>query len=256
MPNFVRRPREKPTFVPVEMQTDYESGERGREPWDIVAEGIGEIRGSDDKDGKSSNRMSEFLVFSLRGFGCFKIELGIGAYGKDLLETLKRQASVMKESMYRKGIRVPLTNRIVQGLSEACWGSEVPGGSPEGNLLVTDFLPWDLNSFEDYVRKDDKIEVRNKPPITMNAISRAIKQQIKIFGAVYGEEHAAERSEALSFLEDLHESYEEFFSPTFLMAVWDEMMYEYTMVMMEGIRRLLQSLPKGARRDKLKEREH
>ena len=85
--------------------------------------------------------MSEFLVFSLRGFGCFKIELGIGSYGKDLLGTLKRQASAMKESMYRKGIRIPLTNRIVQGLADACWGSEVPGGSPEGDLLVMDFPP-------------------------------------------------------------------------------------------------------------------
>ena len=38
------------------------------------------------------------------------------------------------------------------------------------------------------------------------------------------------------------------------MAVWGDMMYEYTMVMMDGIRRLLQSLQKGARRGKLKER--
>lgn len=38
------------------------------------------------------------------------------------------------------------------------------------------------------------------------------------------------------------------------MAVWDEMTFEYGMVIVEGIRRLLQSLPKGARRDKLKER--
>ena len=78
MPNFVRRPREKPTYIPVEMQADYESGGKRREPWDIVAEGIGEIRGNDDKEGKSANRTSEFLVFALRGFGCFKIELGIG----------------------------------------------------------------------------------------------------------------------------------------------------------------------------------
>ena len=254
MPNFARRPREKPTYIPVEMQNDYESGAKKREPWDIVAEGFGEIRGNDDKDAKSPTRMSEFLVFSLRGFGFFKIELGIGAYGKDLLETLKRQASAMKESMYRKGIRVPLTNRIAHGLADACWGSEAPGGSPEGSLLVVDFLPWDLHSFEDYVRKGDKVETRNKSHITMNAISRAIKQQIKIFGAVYGEEHASGRTEALSSLEDLRESYEEFHPPTFLMAVWDEMTFEYTMVTMEGIRRLLQPLPKGARRGKLKER--
>ena len=255
MPSFVRRPREKPTFIPVEMQLDYEAGARSKEPWDVVAEGIGELRqGNDEKDTKSTTRLTEFLVFALRGFGCFKIELGVGAYGKELSETLKRQATVMKEFMYRKGIRVPLTNRVIAGVSEASWGSEVPNGAPETSLLARDFAPWGLNSFEDYVRKDEKIEGRGKAPTAMNVISRAIKQQIKIFGAVYGEEHVMERLEALSFLEDLHESYEEFFSPSFLMAVWDEMTFEYLMVVTEGIRRMLQALPKGARRDKLKEK--
>ena len=255
MPSFVRRPREKPTYIPVEMQIDYESGTKAKEPWEVVAEGIGELRqGNEDKEAKGSAKLTEFLVFALRGFGCFRTELGIGAYGKDLCDTLKRQATVMKEYMYRKGIRVPLTNRIVVGLAEAAWGSEVPNGAPEGSLLARDFVPWDLSSFEDHVRKDDKVEGRGRPPTAMNIISRAIKQQIKIFGAVYGEEHVEERLEALSFLEDLHESYEEFFSPTFLMAVWDEMTFEYTMVVTEGIRRMLQALPKGARRDKLKER--
>ena len=255
MPNFVRRPREKPTFIPVEMQLDYEAGSKRKEPWDIVAEGFGELRnGVDDKDTKSSARLNEFLVFALRGFGCFKVEIGIGAYGKDLSETLKRQATVMKETMYRKGIRVPLTNRIVVGMADGAWGSEVPNGTPENSLLARDFVPWGLNGFEDYIRKDDKMEPRTKPPVVMNVISRAIKQQVKLFGAVYGEEHVAERLEALSFMEDLHERYEEFFSPTFLMSVWDEMTFEYSMVVTEGIRRMLQALPKGARRDKLKEK--
>ena len=85
-------------------------------------------------------------------------------------------------------------------------------------------------------------------------IARAAKQQIKIFGAIYGEEHIEERTDALAFLEGIRESYEEFFSPSFLMAVWGEMTFEYIMVVTEGIRRMLQALPKGARRDKLKER--
>ena len=38
------------------------------------------------------------------------------------------------------------------------------------------------------------------------------------------------------------------------MTVWGEMTFEYTMVVTESIRRMLQALPKGARRDKLKER--
>ena len=254
MPSFVRRPREKPTFIPVEMQLEYENRSKKKEPWEVVAEGIGEIRqGADDKDSQVSSRLIEFTVFALRGFGCFKVELGTGAFGKDLTDILKRQATSMKELMYRRGIRVPLTNRIIKGITEATWGSEVPGGQPDGSLMASDFTPWDLNGFEDYVRKDDKVESRQKTTMAMSAIAKAIKQQIKIFGAVYGEEHVAERLEALSFLEDLNERYEEFFSATFLLAVWDEMCFEYNMVIAEGVRRILQALPKGVRRDKLKE---
>ena len=79
------------------------------------------------------------------------------------------------------------------GLDDASWGSEVPNGAPESSLLARDFAPWGMGSFGDYVRKDDKIEARGKPPAVMNIISRAIKQKVKLFGAVYGEEHVAER---------------------------------------------------------------
>ena len=96
MPNFVRRPREKPTFIPVDMQMDYEAGSKKKEPWEIVAEGIGDMRNStEEKDLEGITRIVEFTVFALRGFGCFRVELGIGAFGKELSDTLRRQASVM-----------------------------------------------------------------------------------------------------------------------------------------------------------------
>ena len=42
MPNFVRRPREKPTFIPVDMQVEYETADKKKEPWEVVAEGFGD----------------------------------------------------------------------------------------------------------------------------------------------------------------------------------------------------------------------
>ena len=67
---------------------------------------------------------------------------------------------------------MPLTNRVINGMAEASWGSEIPYGKPEGSLLARDFTPWDLGAFEDYVRKDDKGEPRGKPPGSMNQIVR------------------------------------------------------------------------------------
>ena len=220
-PNFARRPREKHTFIPVEMQMDYESGgKQQKEPCEVAAEGFGDLRqGVEDKDARSSARITEFAVFALRGFGCSRVGLGIGSFGKELIATLRRHATVMKEKMYRKGVRPPLTNRVIAGLADATWGSEVPNGRPENSLLARHFAPWDLSSFEDYVRKDDKVEPRGNRPETTNAISRKIKQQIEIFGSVYGEEHVQGRAGVLSFLEELHGSYEEF-PRSFLMEVW------------------------------------
>ena len=65
------------------------------------------MRTDEDRENKGAHRLTEFLVFALRGFGCFKVDLGIGSFGEDLHDTLKRQATAMKEFMYRKGIRVP-----------------------------------------------------------------------------------------------------------------------------------------------------
>ena len=37
MPNFVRIPRERTTFTPVEMQTGYDNRSKRREHWEVVA---------------------------------------------------------------------------------------------------------------------------------------------------------------------------------------------------------------------------
>ena len=42
-PNFAMRPSGSPKFTPVEMQTDYETGKKNKEPWGITAEGFGEL---------------------------------------------------------------------------------------------------------------------------------------------------------------------------------------------------------------------
>ena len=60
--------------------------------------------------------------------------------------------------MYRKGIRVPATSRIINGSADASWGSEVHGGSPANRLLAIEFPPWGLNISKDYVGKDEQQE--------------------------------------------------------------------------------------------------
>lgn len=119
-PNFVRRPRGQSAFTQVEMQMGYDDGGRKMGKCEVVDEGFRELKSAvGDKYAKTATRIAEFTAFELRGFGCFKVELGTGAYVKELGETLKRKAAAMKELMYTKGIRSALTNRIINGLSGA-----------------------------------------------------------------------------------------------------------------------------------------
>lgn len=75
-----------------------------------------------------------------------------------------------------------------------------------------------------------------------------------MFSSVYGQEHLEERAGDMEFMDDLHGAYGELFTPTFLMPVWDEMTFEYNIILGESIRRILQALPKSARRDRIEGR--
>lgn len=44
--------------------------------------------------------------------------------------------------------------------------------------MARDFEPWDLDSFDDYVREDGKQEARIRPPSAMNIIYRPVEQKI------------------------------------------------------------------------------
>ena len=81
------------------------------------------------------------------------MEIGIAAFWEELNETLKRQAALMNELMYRKWISEPLANRIINVLDDAPLGAGVHGGTPESGLLSRDLAYWDLNISEDYIRK-------------------------------------------------------------------------------------------------------
>lgn len=69
-------------------------------------------------------------------------------------ETLR----IVRERMLRRGLRAPLTNRVVAGMVEGHRGSESHGGKPESQLMVKDFQPRDLRTYADYTRTDYKLD--------------------------------------------------------------------------------------------------
>ena len=117
------------------------------------------------------------------------------------------------------GLDMGAQNRISNGLGDASWGAEVPGGATGSFLFACDFPPLVLHRFGDYIRMGEKKEPRNKPPNAMNRTVLDIRPKIKIDGSVYGEEHISERTKALSLRGDLHVSYESP-PPQFPMAAW------------------------------------
>ena len=52
--------------------------------------------------------------------------------------------------------------------------------------------------------KDGKIEMRGKPPQTIDSFARAAKQHVELFSLFFDREHAAERLEVVTVFQQIH----------------------------------------------------
>ena len=62
-------------------------------------------------------------IFTLRGFGEFRVKWGIGAYGKELNACIRRMSAYEQEEVLAAGVRCLLSSRIAYGLSALKFGT-------------------------------------------------------------------------------------------------------------------------------------
>ena len=166
---------------------------------------------------------------------------------------MKRQSVTHREILSRQGIRVPVTNRIARACPLLDWGLDY-GPTPGANaLMLNDFVPWPATKLDEFRISGDKLEVRGEAPASIYLVNASIEQHNKMFGAVYGDEHIAEREQARSLLVELNRRREVVYTPEVAHLAFESMVRNFLDLVEEGVRRMIRVTRKGIRRESLAE---
>lgn len=97
-----------------------------------------------------------FALYAARGFHIFRVLIGVGVYGNNLEEAIRKQPSSMRDVMFGKWIRVPLTSKMDKLTPIGAWGSEGGWGPNDTSMVSTDFVPWCQDSLESLLVSNEK----------------------------------------------------------------------------------------------------
>ena len=128
------------TDAPVILRGDPRLQKRKKSGWGSVDDAFS-VRGG-IKEGESDPtypRLSGRTLFALRGFGCFDIAWGIGAYGKTFTELIRHNVSDNADELRLNHTKCKITNRIDVGFSTLQMGTDELRYGGEENLILGDF---------------------------------------------------------------------------------------------------------------------
>jgi len=184
-------------------------------------------------------RAEELDVFMARGADTLRVEVCATLTGKELFHALKRCCASSRHLLMQ--IRWPtlVTNRLAYGVASLSWGGPTHKTMADWSLGTSDFLTAKGEHFDGYAPPhDSKLEARPRHPVTLASWKKMAENGIKVFASVYGLEHAAERREALSKLEALHESDEHAFPLDYVFSLWEELQAAWCEQLRESRRQL------------------
>ena len=242
LPSFLKKALPRSTDVPVELDAD--SGLKqalGAKPWERVANTIASSLKEANEEAKESEYTSliDNTIFVLRGFGEFESVIGSGTKGKQLTKCVRDFANNHKDKQIEENLRCVISNRLAIASGTLKWGTKRLDGVDDNTVLLSDFLLADMEKIESHYLIDGKAETRTaKEPYSIHAFERAVKNQIRFWGMLYGRQHERARSKALDFLLRLHDDTPDLFCVNFLVMTWEEMTRDYVDKTIEGVRRL------------------
>ena len=145
-----------------------------------------------------------------------------------------------------------MTNRLINGVALVSWGAEDGQLGHKDSILLNGCFPLDSQAFDRFKLTDDKLEAHGRAPATMYMVIKMARKQARLFSAVYGEEHLAERMSAIERLSDIREDRPEFFTAAFVDEIWERMTYQYNMCVAEGIHYILGQYDDGVTFEEIK----
>ena len=159
---------------------------------ELIINRLGEI-----EEGKAPERVwaevNNYTTYALRGFGSFNVAMGRGLYSLERQKSTRRQANALNHRLWELKIRVPMTNRLINGISLASWGAEDGRVRHKNTILLNDCFPIDSTASDKFKLTDDKVEEHGRPPATMYMFMQMDRKQSILYAAMYGEEHLEDR---------------------------------------------------------------
>ena len=129
LPSFLKRPLPRGTDAPVILLDDPRLRKRRKSGWGSVADALNARDNARDglKGGEASTAYPRLLgrtLFAMRGFGCFDAHWGIGSYGKNFIELIRRIGSDNMEDLRLNQVKCKITNRIDTRFATLKFGSK------------------------------------------------------------------------------------------------------------------------------------
>ena len=182
----------------------------------------------------------------------FNPALGRGVYGIELQKDLRRQADILKHTLWDLKIRAPIRNRIASGMALVNWGAEDGVRASKASIMIGDCYPLGSHSFESFRVSGDKTEDHGRPPSTVHMFAKMARQQSRLYAAVYGSEHLNERLDAIDRMSETHDECPGFSAASFLSETWKRMVYQYDACIAEGIHYVVGKYDEGVTLGKVK----
>ena len=218
---------------------------------ELLANRLEEMEERKDPD-RTWAKMGKYVTFALRGFGMFNVSLGRGLYGAELQKSLRRRSTDLKHQLWEDKIRVPLNNRIVNGMALNSWGADDGCKGQKDAILLNDCFPLDSLNFDRFKLIDEKVEEHSKPPQTIYMFTKMDRQQSRLFASIDGEEHLQERLIAIDQLGEIHEERPDYPNASFVAEVWERVMYQYVSCVAEGVHFIVSQHDDGVTFGKIK----
>ena len=191
------------------------------------------------EEGKGPGRVwakvNKYTTYALRGFGSFDVAMGRGLFSLELQKSLRRQANTLNRRLRELKIRVPLTNRSINGIALLSWGAEDGRVGRKNTILPNDCFHLDSAAFGKFKLTDEKVEEHGRRPATMYMFIKMARRQSRLYAAMYGEEHLGDRLQAIERSRDIHEDWPEFSTASLVAETWERAMYQYNISFAEGV---------------------
>ena len=222
-----------------------------RDKYDAIADRSTAVADKEERKAGGMSKLDQFTVCALRGFGCRKVELRTGNCGSEFESDLRRAGRTDRDHLWRRKLKIPITNRIARAAPTGIFGNIVGDGTDEASVALSDCFALDMAKYKAFKWDGEQVESDNKEPHTMARFATSAKHEIFLYRLLFGWEHGKERKPALGRLVGFHEKKPELFTIVFLVGCWNRLWFEFTEAVREGVRILMRLLPDGASREAL-----